>query len=246
MKALIVGFLKDNAANIYGVHDNSVWSGRLGAGRLDAGASLQDALSEAYTGDYCNSCPSETTYLSILSISSNKPSHLRGYFYNKYIIAGRDTSDYDWAVRTNDTSSTSMIATTSITLKPEFHAIASSSNSFFSARIEPCTLQGRGAVSSDNNSTEVMALQQQATRLKVYPNPAKTSISVIFDVLNDGKYDIEVINSVGMTIKKISKNANTTGADKTDIDVKNLPNGMYNVVVRTGNKTYTFKFIKIR
>jgi len=35
------------------------------------------------------------------------------------------------------------------------------------------------------------------------------------------------------------------GVDKTEIDVKGLPSGLYYVIIRTGAKQYNNKFIKI-
>jgi hypothetical protein len=77
----IEAYLKNNAANIYGVHDNYLWTGMLGAGRLDAGASLQAALNNAYTGNYCNTAARATYVTAALEsfYNQNKKEQLKIY-----------------------------------------------------------------------------------------------------------------------------------------------------------------------
>jgi len=104
--AQIEAYLKNNAVNIYGVHDNYLWTGKLGAGRLNVQASLQVSLGQAYTGDYCNSCPLETTYLTA-------GSEVSGNFYNQNIRAGSNNSN---VVYTSNSISTTLVATNSIVL----------------------------------------------------------------------------------------------------------------------------------
>ncbi len=57
---------------------------------------------------------------------------------------------------------------------------------------------------------------------------------------------IELTNSVGVVVKRIHKNKNTVGLDKTEINVKYLFSGLYYVIFKAGNKIYTNKFLKIK
>ncbi len=224
----IEGYIKNNAANIYGVYDNYLWTGKLGAGRLDAQASVKAALTKAYTANYCNSCPLENTYLTDASNS------VSGYFYNKNIYAGSNNSN---VVSTSNSISTTLVATSSIVLSPEFDAVATA-NISFSARIEPCTIVAGRAIS--NNVTN-----KKKEEFKIYPNPTNNIIIIASSLFYKGQVNIDVINSVGVVVRRAHKKTDAMGVDKTEIDVKGLPSGLYYVIIRTGAKQYNNKFIKI-
>ncbi len=62
------------------------------------------------------------------------------------------------------------------------------------------------------------------------------------------------MNSTGIVVKR-HKNLGKTGSDKTgsdktglnkaEIDVRNLPDGLYYVIAKSGTISYTTKFIKL-
>lgn len=247
--AQIEAYLKNYAANIYGISDNYLWSGKLGSGRLDVQASLSAALSEAYTGQYCTSCPTEATYINVTHYNE-APSYLpkvSGYFYNKDIYLGSGTTG---VVLTDGNISTSVVATNSIVLIPEFNAVATA-NSSFSARIEPCTLPlqaraGNVLQTAFYDTTTIKILKDKKEQLKVFPNPSDNILSVIFSSNNYSSYEISIMNSFGVVIKREFGNKGEQGENKTEIDVRNFVDGLYYVVVRCGTKTYSQKFLKIR
>ncbi len=232
----IEAYLKNNAVDIYGIGDNNLWVGKLGEGRLDAGASLQAALSNAITFDFCNSCPSGSTYFTGTSSPISK------YHYDKYIYAG----DNNGSVYTSNTSSTTFIATDYIDLTPGFNAVATA-NSYFSARIEPCTIPG-GRVGNNNKdkNTGSLDILNEKEQVKIYPNPANDIIMVAYNSLDKKPITIELINSIGVVVKKVHKSIGIKGLYKTEIGVRNLSSGLYYVKIKSGTKIYTNNFIKIR
>lgn len=232
--AEIEAYLKDNAADISGVQDNYLWAGKLGAGRLDVKASLQAALSKAYTGNYCNSCPLETTYLTASGIS--------GYFYDKNIYAGSNNGN---VVSTSNSISTTLVATNSIVLTREFTIVATA-NSSFSARIQPCITTAGRAISNDTVIAKGVDILNKKEQIKIYPNPTNDIITVTCSYPNIEQLNIEILNNVGAVVKRIQKNAGKTASYKTEIDVRNLQAGLYYIVFKSFNKTYTNKFVKIR
>ncbi len=239
--AQIEAYLKDSAANIYNVCRNSDWLGKLGAGRLNARGSLKLALSNAYTGNYCNSCPTETTRLTVTHTLQppNILAPINGYFYNKYIFAGSNNSD---VVTTSGT--TTLVATNSIILTAEFSTVATLSN-LFSARIEPCNMPGGRIATNSSKNNGLPEVLNENEQSKVYPNPTNNIITITYSSQDKGQVDIKIMNAVGVEVKRIHKNSDKSTLGKTEINVKDLSNGLYYIIVKSGNKTYTNKFVKI-
>lgn len=236
----IESYLKNNAVNIYGIADNNTWAGKLGAGRLNAGASLVAASSHTYNGPpYCINCPLETTYL---TYTSNP--QVSGYFYNKNINIGSGNTN---TVITSSSESTSLVATNVIDLLPEFSAIATT-NSSFSARIEPCILFTGRKLTNKKVENEYLATAKDGKRLieglKIYPSPANNIINIHLNTQQKGKVDILLFSSSSVLIKRFVTNINNGQVDfKTTLN--NFSNGLYYVVCKTKEKKYFSKFIKL-
>ena len=78
-------------------------------------------------------------------------------------------------------------------------------------------------------------ISPQDTYCKVYPNPAFDIISIIIPE----KAVIEILNMEGQTLKTLS-----TENELTDVDISNLPCGMYMIEIKTGNGVMVRKFVK--
>ncbi|PBQ30209.1 hypothetical protein CNR22_24280 [Sphingobacteriaceae bacterium] len=65
----------------------------------------------------------------------------------------------------------------------------------------------------------------------VYPNPTNGNVIVEVNLVSENQFE-EIYTSIGQLV--MSK---TLSEAETKIDLKNLPNGIYTVIVRTQNKT---------
>ena len=76
----------------------------------------------------------------------------------------------------------------------------------------------------------------------VYPNPSSGNFNIYFNDVNDGKYDIQILNGLG-------QNVYTTSATVVNrkwiqhVDIKNLPNGIYVVNINKDNIQHSIKII---
>lgn len=77
--------------------------------------------------------------------------------------------------------------------------------------------------------------------LSVYPNPATSHISAVYDI--DGPTRIAIYNMVGQEVYAETVD-NNNQLNKHVIDVQNLPQGVYNMLISNGQKNQTTKFVK--
>ena len=82
------------------------------------------------------------------------------------------------------------------------------------------------------NDTNVA--ESQTETFGIYPNPAFTTLTVE----NGNATEISVFNTIGQKVKQI-----TAHAEKTDIDVSDLPNGLYLIILGGKSASITQRFI---
>ncbi|MCW3072090.1 MAG: hypothetical protein JWO44_1980 [Bacteroidetes bacterium] len=80
--------------------------------------------------------------------------------------------------------------------------------------------------------------------LTVYPNPATNQISVEFTLIDNKHTFIEVKNVLGQTVKKIDGSSISNGVNRTEINVNELPNGLYFIQLKNGDKVSSIKVVK--
>jgi len=76
-------------------------------------------------------------------------------------------------------------------------------------------------------------------KLTIYPNPADNFIH--YNISNIGNSTYTISNSFGAVVKTGSISHNNSG----EINVGNLPNGIYILSIQTDNKIFTEKFVKV-
>ena len=74
------------------------------------------------------------------------------------------------------------------------------------------------------------------TDFSVYPNPVKGTLNIKY---NDTISNVEVLNLLGQNVNSLSNNST-----QAQVDMSNLPNGVYMVRVTSNNKVKTIKVIK--
>jgi hypothetical protein len=84
------------------------------------------------------------------------------------------------------------------------------------------------------NTTVGINEQSIQIESKLYPNPARTELSL--STLPNEKSEITICNLLGQALIKIQ--------NKNLIDISNLSNGIYIIIITNGQNRYTQKFIK--
>lgn len=68
----------------------------------------------------------------------------------------------------------------------------------------------------------------------MFPNPAQSNVSVIFNVKEAGEYKLEITNITGVTVKSIDLGNIGNGRYQEVVDIRNLTSGVYVVTLRSG------------
>jgi hypothetical protein len=85
--------------------------------------------------------------------------------------------------------------------------------------------------------------QIQETNLSVYPNPTTGITTVSLELILNTESKIEIYNLSGSLVQS-EKLIITSGDTKQQIDISNLPSGVYVLKVIANNKYRTIKVVK--
>ena len=87
----------------------------------------------------------------------------------------------------------------------------------------------------------------QNTMLSLYPNPATESIYVQLNGEEKYNFQLEIVDMSGNTVVKTANSLQANIVDnRVGIDVRDLPSGLYNVVIRSNQEVKTAKFMIVR
>jgi hypothetical protein len=84
------------------------------------------------------------------------------------------------------------------------------------------------------NNTSINDSGSNTKSISIYPNPANTEIN--FDLPSNDDIQVEISDAMGRLIIKEQ--------NKNKIDISNLINGLYFILVKQGERSYTQKLIK--
>jgi CubicO group peptidase (beta-lactamase class C family) len=84
------------------------------------------------------------------------------------------------------------------------------------------------------NVTSADAITSTTEAISVFPNPANTEINIVLPSTDNA--EIKISNAIGQPLLK--------DQNKNRVDISSLPNGLYFLSVKQGQKTYTQKIIK--
>jgi hypothetical protein len=76
----------------------------------------------------------------------------------------------------------------------------------------------------------------------VFPNPAKNSVNVSVNLVNNSKIQIDVLNAVGQVVRS-AKADGQNGINTVQVDVNGLASGIYMVNVKVDNASSTKKLV---
>jgi hypothetical protein len=81
---------------------------------------------------------------------------------------------------------------------------------------------------------------------KIYPNPASDVVRVATNLLSDSELNINIFNQLGKLVKTQTLGMQLAGEQAIDIEVGNLPQGSYSLMIRADKSVETKKFQIIR
>lgn len=94
--------------------------------------------------------------------------------------------------------------------------------------------------------SESSANLAEVVQLRVSPNPFNNSTTVLFSLPRRGRIDITVYDINGRRVKEVSNYDASPGENRIALAAANLASGMYVVVLRYNNATYTTKAVLIK
>ncbi len=83
----------------------------------------------------------------------------------------------------------------------------------------------------------------ESFKIGVYPNPAEKVLNVNYETDKYGKFSFKIINLQGQTLA-FKEIAGLAGKNEIEINLENLPKGMYFLKTQFQQKTITTKFFK--
>lgn len=255
----VENYLKNSAANIYSIADNSTFTGQLGAGRLDAGAALASASSSAcqtaFTGlSWEGSSNNGATYTSIapkdfwqygkvrLTTTTSQGSGNNVYWEIKYngVYTPTGTSNsvvLDFGTNLQDLTiyrgPKHCIFPIEIYVRQESNSCCVSP--FYSEVIYAADPDCITYKASYTDANAAQALLDKKIGIKLYPSPAKSSINVVINNSKSVITNYKIFSIDGKSIKqgKISGN-------NAVLNIGDLNKGIYLFKTKDGS----VKFIK--
>jgi ankyrin repeat protein len=98
-------------------------------------------------------------------------------------------------------------------------------------------------IASIDKSEDNLSLQN-LTQGSVYPNPAQTECTVLFNAANQAKYTFEIADVIGKIIMQKDINANA-GNNYIKFNIDNFARGVYLInIIDEGSNKKTLKLVK--
>jgi hypothetical protein len=83
----------------------------------------------------------------------------------------------------------------------------------------------------------------EISALRLYPNPAQTELRVELTLLEKAKLELRLFNALGQMVYQEALTDNSPGLKTQDIDVSQLPAGIYQLQLLAGERSATYKVI---
>jgi len=180
-------------------------------------------------------------------------------YFEAYVLPVAGATSYSWSTdNTNWTITTTNYWDNNSNFLPKtkWTVYVKTLNSCGSSAIKSTTLTAPAAPSgcmyavnpnNDNepsNSTNASGIAENniavSNATEMYPNPAQQSVNIKFEASKDDNYNINIFDMMGRRVYA-SNNYFAEGSHEVNVDLKDLPNGIYYVVAgnsdnRTSNK----------
>jgi len=89
---------------------------------------------------------------------------------------------------------------------------------------------GEGTTGIDDNESQI-------SYMMVYPNPATDNLTISYSIDRDAEISISILNQLGQKVKREIKQYQQAGSITENIDISEIPAGIYYVQVSNGDKS---------
>jgi hypothetical protein len=79
-------------------------------------------------------------------------------------------------------------------------------------------------------------------KVNVFPNPNDGHFTLLITSVSNTTFDLRIINNLGVSVYE-QKNVSVNGKLEKKIELENIPNGVYSVILNDMNKQIVRKFI---
>ncbi|MDX1651788.1 MAG: T9SS type A sorting domain-containing protein [Brumimicrobium sp.] len=98
---------------------------------------------------------------------------------------------------------------------------------------------------SENESGPLADKKKNKPTLEVYPNPARYNSTLVIDIKESNKLEVQFFNISGRMVKRIEKTNVSVGRNEVVFDASDLPQGTYIIRAQSGKQVETTKFMKM-
>lgn len=99
-----------------------------------------------------------------------------------------------------------------------------------------------GALIPLNSTTSINDLPAVLNRVDIFPNPSSERLTIQYELKNNIKMDVELLDMLGKTILTEDLGYQNTGLHQQNIDVSDLSAGFYLLKLQAGNEFFISKF----
>ena len=96
---------------------------------------------------------------------------------------------------------------------------------------------------SNSNITGIETIDEKSINLNVYPNPTASNATLTFENTQNETIHINILNSTGQIVNHQYVNT-TPGKNQVDLELNNLPTGIYYVSINTEQGQFTKAIVK--
>jgi hypothetical protein len=93
------------------------------------------------------------------------------------------------------------------------------------------------------SQSETVSIQEDFSIQSLYPNPATNQLNIAINQLQEGLVELSIVDVIGQVVYKEDKHL-TIQKNILNIDLSNLPSGMYILMINGSRSAYQNKFIK--
>lgn len=93
------------------------------------------------------------------------------------------------------------------------------------------------------NSTKQITIENNLSDLHLYPNPVADELNITYTNESTGSYHIRIVNVLGSVVFD-AQGVSVEGENIIELNISDLKNGMYSVILETGNAVNQLKVIK--